>query len=49
LIGYLSSHIALGEAIAAFTIAAYALVIVSALALPETRGRAIGGEARVPT
>jgi MFS family permease len=49
LIGYLSGHIALGEAIAAFTMAAYALVIVSAWALPETRGRAIGGEARVPT
>ncbi|HEY2144431.1 MAG TPA: MFS transporter [Steroidobacteraceae bacterium] len=49
LIGYLSSYVSLGEAIAGFTIAAYALVVVSAWALPETRGRALGGEARVPT
>jgi MFS family permease len=49
LIGYMSGHVSLGEAIAAFTVAAYALVVVTAWALPETRGRAIGDEARVPT
>jgi MFS family permease len=42
LIGVLSSYVSLGEAIAGFTVAAYALVIVSAWALPETRGRALG-------
>ena len=42
LIGLLSSRVSLGDAIAGFTIAAYALVIVSAWALPETRGRALG-------
>ena len=42
LIGALSSYVSLGEAIAGFTVAAYALVIVSAWALPETRGRALG-------
>src|SRR5271169_6154526 len=38
LIGVLSGYFSLGEAIAGFTVAAYALVIVSAWALPETRG-----------
>jgi MFS family permease len=42
LIGLLSGRVNLGDAIAAFTIAAYALVIVCAWALPETRGRALG-------
>jgi MFS family permease len=38
-IGVLSSHVALGRSIGGFTVAAYALVIVAAWALPETRGR----------
>jgi MFS family permease len=41
LIGLLSSRFPLGDAIAGFTVAAYALVIVSALAIPETRGRVL--------
>jgi MFS family permease len=41
LIGLLSTRFPLGEAIAGFTVAAYALVIVSALAIPETRGRVL--------
>jgi MFS family permease len=41
LIGLLSTRFPLGDAIAGFTVAAYALVIVSALAIPETRGRAL--------
>jgi MFS family permease len=41
LIGVLSTRFALGDAIAGFTVAAYALVIVSALAIPETRGRVL--------
>jgi MFS family permease len=41
LIGLLSARFALGDAIAGFTIAAYALVIVSAWAIPETRGRVL--------
>jgi MFS family permease len=45
LIGVLSSHLSLSDAIAGFTIAAYAVVIVSAWALPETKGRALTDEA----
>jgi MFS family permease len=41
LIGLLSSRMSLGESIAGFTVAAYALVMVSAWALPETRGRTL--------
>jgi MFS family permease len=41
LIGLLSTRFSLGEAIAGFTVAAYALVIVAALAIPETRGRVL--------
>jgi MFS family permease len=41
IIGQMSSHIDLGDSIAAFTVAAYALVIVTALALPETRGKVL--------
>jgi MFS family permease len=41
LIGLLSTRFPLGDAIAGFTVAAYALVIVSALAIPETRGRVL--------
>jgi MFS family permease len=44
LIGLLSTRFALGDAIAGFTVAAYALVVVSALAIPETRGRVLVAE-----
>jgi hypothetical protein len=47
LIGVLSTRFALGDAIAGFTVAAYALVIVSALAIPETRGRVLITEGAV--
>jgi MFS family permease len=45
LIGLLSNRLSLGDAIAGFSVAAYALVIVTAWVLPETRGRVLGGEA----
>ena len=41
LIGRLSTHVSLGDSIGGFTVAAYALVVAAALALPETRGRAL--------
>ena len=46
LIGVLSSHLSLSDEIAGFTIAAYAVVIVSAWALPETKGRALTDEVK---
>jgi MFS family permease len=49
LIGVLSTRFSLGDAIAGFTVAAYALVIVSALAIPETRGRVLVPESAVKT
>jgi MFS family permease len=49
LIGLLSTRFPLGDAIAGFTVAAYALVIVSALAIPETRGRVLMTESVVET
>ncbi len=39
LIGYATSHMSLGNAIGIFATACYGLVIVAALALPETRGK----------
>jgi MFS family permease len=39
LVGYLSNHIPLGQAIAVFSLAAYALMVLGVLRLPETRGR----------
>jgi MFS family permease len=44
LIGLLSIHFPLGDAIAGFSVAAYALVIVTAWVLPETRGRVLSAE-----
>jgi MFS family permease len=49
LIGVLSKHFPLGETIAGFTVAAYALVIVSAWAIPETRGRVLIADGPVET
>jgi MFS family permease len=43
-IGALSGYLSLGEAMAGFSMAAYALVVASAWALPETAGRALPGE-----
>jgi MFS family permease len=39
LVGFLSAQVALGVAIGIFAAISYAIVIVAALALPETRGR----------
>ena len=39
LVGYLSARVALAQAIAAFAMAAYSLMIASTLLLPETRGK----------
>jgi MFS family permease len=41
LVGYISASMPLGEAIGIFTIAAYGLIIVAALLLPETKGRSL--------
>jgi MFS family permease len=41
LVGYISATVPLGEAIGIFTVAAYGLIIVAALLLPETKGRAL--------
>ena len=45
LIGVWSVHLPLGELICGMTVAAYALVMLAAWALPETRGRVLGAEA----
>jgi len=47
LIGLLSARFALGDAITGFTLAAYGLVIVSAWAIPETRGRVLMAESAI--
>jgi MFS family permease len=39
LVGYLSATMSLGHAIAVFAVAAYALMILAVVLLPETRGR----------
>jgi MFS family permease len=39
LVGVLSASMPLGQAIGAFTISSYALLIIACLALPETKGR----------
>lgn len=39
MVGYFSAHMALGRAIALFSVAAYLLMAFSVLLLPETRGR----------
>src|SRR3984957_1666798 len=49
LIGLLSTRFPLGDTIAGFTVAAYALVIVSALAIPETRGRVLIADSPLET
>ncbi|HEY0745709.1 MAG TPA: MFS transporter [Steroidobacteraceae bacterium] len=49
LIGLLSTRYSLGNAIAGFTVAAYALVILCAWAIPETRGRVLISDSAVET
>lgn len=41
LVGFLSATIPLGQAIGLFTVGAYALIVVAALLLPETKGRSL--------
>lgn len=41
LVGYISASMPLGQAIGIFTVAAYGLIIVAALLLPETKGRSL--------
>jgi MFS family permease len=41
LVGYISATMPLGEAIGIFTVAAYGLIIMAALLLPETKGRSL--------
>jgi MFS family permease len=45
LIGVWSTHISLAESIGAMTVGAYALVVIAAWALPETRGRVLAVDA----
>jgi MFS family permease len=45
LVGYLSEHTTLGNAIAIFAIAAYVLFFACAFALPETRGKVLRADA----
>jgi MFS family permease len=48
-IGIWSTRVSLGESIGAMTVACYAVVMIAAWALPETRGRVLGLEARAAT
>ena len=47
LIGVWSTHVPLGESIGGMTLGCYAVVVISAWALPETRGRVLSVEAGV--
>jgi MFS family permease len=49
LIGLWSTHVSLGQSIGVMTAGAYALVVIAAWALPETRGRSLALEAAVTT
>jgi MFS family permease len=49
LIGRLSAHLPLGDCIGLFAVTAYGLVIVMALALPETKGRMLEMNLRAQT
>jgi MFS family permease len=49
LIGVWSMHGSLGQSIGVMTVGAYALVVIAAWALPETRGRSLAIEAAVTT
>ena len=41
LVGYLAARLSLANAMAVFSVAAYALFFLAAYALPETRGRVL--------
>jgi hypothetical protein len=41
LVGFLATKLGLGAAIAVFSLAAYGIMIVALLMLPETRGRSL--------
>ena len=41
LVGYISATVPLGQAIGIFTVAAYGLIVIAALLLPETKGRSL--------
>jgi MFS family permease len=49
LIGVWSTRVSLGQSIGVMTVGAYALVVIAAWALPETRGRSLALEAAVTT
>jgi MFS family permease len=49
LIGNWSTRVSLGESIGAMTVACYAVVVIAAWALPETRGRVLGLETGAAT
>jgi MFS family permease len=49
LIGIWSTRVSLGESIGGMTVACYAVVMIAAWALPETRGRVLGVEAGAAT
>jgi MFS family permease len=49
LIGVWSTHVSLAESIGVMTVGSYALVVIAAWALPETRGRVLTLEAGVTT
>ena len=44
LVGYASAQMSLSSAIAMFAVAAYSLLLVTALFLPETRGRVLNAQ-----
>lgn len=48
MVGFLSAKLPLGTAIAIFSFAAYGLMVVALLLLPETRGRAVAAIQPVP-
>jgi MFS family permease len=41
MIGFLSAHLPLGEAIGIFAVGAYGVVVIAALLLPETKGKSL--------
>ena len=41
MVGFLATKLGLGAAIAVFSLAAYGIMIVALLMLPETRGRSL--------
>jgi MFS family permease len=48
MIGFLSAHLPLGEAIGIFAVGAYGVVVVAALLLPETNGKSLSETGAAP-